>query len=1351
MLAISLSGLSGNIHFNHLDNTQGLPQINVMSIYQDETGAMWFGTAEGICRYNGNAIQIFKSSSEYPRLSQNNIQTITGNKKGAVYIKADFDLIKYDIVEEKFRLLKEDINEIFYIDEKLWFVSDDRVYTYSERNDTISPYTALNENIGTISALCVSGKNDIWVGGRNGLTVLKADDSPDLKKNNLLENISVNSIYIDRDGLIWVGTNDKGVYIFDDEGNLKHHYFHIAERNSLSNDQVRTIVEDDSGTVWIGTFFGLNSFNKNTGKWENYIHDDTQPHSLSHSSVFSIYEDEQGALWIGTYFGGVNYFNPKYDIFNFYNASSVGKNNLSFPFVGKMVEDQSGNLWICTEGGGLNCLNLETRKFTRYLYDGYDPDSAIRYNLKSIYYDETGNKLYIGIHNVGLCVFDLKTKSHKLLNQFDITKKALSGNSIRTIKRHKDSIIIQTQGGLFRINIGEDEIKPFSDDKELNDLINSNSIYSFFIDTKDRLWLSTWGLKCIDLNTKEVKQYSYHENNPHSIGKFEVSSILETKSGELFFGTIGSGLFRYRPQTNDFESYTQENGKQFSNFCYHISEISEGYLLLLHNNAFTIFDPQNGNTLYRSSRNFPITGFFDGNSSYITRNKEIFIGGTNGLVSVQESQLLNFSPVDYSLYFDKLFINNKYVSPGDDSKILKKTLSLCDEIKLRYNQNNLSIEFATSNYSKDAVLNYEYKLEHFDENWNRAFFNTIVYTNISPGEYKLLLREIDSSKEADKNKFKSLVIKISPPFYKTTFAYLIYLISLLAIITGIIHFFVWRSQISSALEIERKEKEQNEKLNQMKLIFFTNVSHELRTPLTLIIAQAESILSKSPEHKLKQKISKVLNNATHMRDLISELLDFRKREQGYYTLKIEGVNLVDYIKDIYESFSEYARKRHITYTYDFSEGENIIAYIDKVQFKKAIYNLLSNAFKYTSAPGSITIRLRSDDYIHILIEDNGIGISSDELSKIFQRFYQVEYRTSGFSLGTGIGLALTKEIVESHRGEIRVDSALNKGSIFEIKLLKGYSHFNETELKENFPAAITLPCRPDQCENNPEESEGNKEIDSGDNTNSPYSILIVEDNEELLELLRDAFSDKYNVYTALNGKTGLEMATEFMPDIILSDVMMPEMSGKEMCYKIKNNINLSHIPVVMLTARDSTDQTIEGYMFGADDYVVKPFNMEILKARCNSIVKNRQLLRRNMAKDGGPVITFDVQSEQEEKFLKKATEIIKQNFDNPEFDMNMLASELGMGRNKLYAEMKEITNLSPNEFALNLKMRESIHLLQNHLHLNISEIGIDLGFSSTKYFSKCFKHFYGISPAQWRKENAVIKKKDNGDKHPAST
>ena len=1329
----------GNIYFNHLGNTQGLPQINIMSIYQDETGAMWFGTIEGLCRYNGKETQIFRSSEKYPGLTKNNIMAITGNKKGSIYIKADYDLVEYKIAEEKFHaVLDNNVNEIFYKNGKLWIATNEGIFTYSDEG--ISLYSSQNNDEGTASVLAVSDDNKVWIGGRRGLKLIDPSGK-ESKKNNFLQGITINTIYLDKNNNVWAGTYDDGVYKFNEEGKLLAHHYHIPGQNSISNNQVRTIIEDDAGIIWIGTFFGLNSFDPETEKWTNYIHDDTQPHSLSHSSVFSIYNDKQGTLWIGTYFGGVNYFNPEYDIFQFYNASSTGNNNLSFPFVGKMAEDNNGNLWICTEGGGLNRLNLDSRQFSRYLYDGYDFESVSRYNLKAIYFEPSSNKLYLGIHNGGLCIFDINTNNYKIIRPSLSTKQTLPDYSIRDIKKYKNSLIFLTREGLSRMEINEEVFKPFSEDKELNTIINSKFIYQFHIDKENRLWFSSIStLRRIDLNTLEIKEYTYEKNNPNSIGKFRITSILETKNGDLFFGTIGSGLFRYCPETDSFENYTEENKSQISNFCYYISELPAGNLMLLHNDGFSIFDPKRKNTIYRSPNNFPITGFFEGSSAYITRNNEIFIGGTNGMASVNESKLINITTTDYPVYFDKLFINNKYVCPGDGTNVLRQTLPFCSEINLKYNQNNIAIEYATSNYSQADILNYEYKLENFDSEWNRASSNTIIYTNINPGEYNLLLREINPQINNEGVKIQALRINISPPLYKTALAYIIYLILFLTTIVGIIRFFVWRSQINSALEMERKEKEQNEKLNQMKFKFFTNISHELRTPLTLIIAQTESLLNtKNLEHNLKDKISKVLNNASHMRGLISELLDFRKQEQGYYDLKVEEVYLPDYIMDIYQAFTEYAKKHNISYKFEFPHEEEITVFIDKNQFKKAIYNLLSNAFKYTSDGGEITIRLHVDEYVSIEIEDNGIGISADALSRIFERFYQVEYRTSGFSLGTGIGLALTKEIVESHHGEIKVRSTVNEGSIFEIKLLKGHQHFESRDLKNITSLEITdIENKPieEKNQNIQEEKElTDYNLNNNDNTDSPFSILIVEDNEELLMLLADAFSPKYKVFTATNGRVGLEMATEIIPDIILSDIMMPEMTGKEMCYKIKNTINLSHIPVVLLTSQDSVDQTIEGYMFGADDYVVKPFNMEILKTRCISLVKNRKLLYRNISNAEKSSIPYDIQSEHEEKFINKATEIIKQNFDNPDFDMNMLASELGIGRNRMYAKIKEITNLTPNEFTLNLKLQESVDMLKNYLHLNISEISIALGFSSTKYFSRCFKTYYGITPAQWRKDN----------------
>lgn len=1314
-----------DIYFNHLGNSDGLSQINVLSIYQDETGAMWFGTVEGLCRYNGRETETFVSSSKNKGLTQNIIYSICGDKRGNIYIRADYDLIKYNIHKQEFETIKQGgVRTFFYKDNTLWYVLDGSIRQY--KNNESEEYCKLDKSIGRVACMYIDGDNSIWLGSDKGITILYSKNNQN--KRNVLENISVTTIYKDSKQNIWVGSFNDGVYLLNKNARQMAHYTHIAGQRSLSNNQIRTIIEDRSGKMWIGTFFGLNRYDPVIQDWSVYIHVDNIPHSISHTSIFSLYEDSQGTIWAGTYFGGVNYFNTDMNNFRFYNANHSSENHLSFPFVGRMAEDDSGNLWICTEGGGLNCLNLSTRRFSHYMYDGYNYESTSKNNLKSIWYHQ--GKLYIGLHTGGLAIFDTKTKKYKTLTSDKKDPYSLSSNSIREMQHYNGDLYVLTSLNLMRMDINSEKFYPLSEDPKLQQVIGNDFIYSFYIDSKDRIWVSGFDkLRCVNLHSKEYKDYMYEEDNPHSIGKFRVTTILETKKGELFFGTAGSGVFKYRAKTDDFESYTKDKNSLESDFCYYITETSAGNLIVLSNSTITVLDPKgNGNIIFQSSPNFPITGFFQGSSAYVTKEHEIFIGGINGLVSLFEPDLKNVTSSNYNLYFDKLYINNKLVQPGDNTRILRKTLSQSSMVELKHNQNNITVEFASSNYIFHTVREYEYKLDGFDNEWKLATSNTLIYTNMNPGKYKLLVREADKGHGA---KICELDIKISPPIYASMPAYMLYSMLFILSLIGLIKFSTWRSRLNSALEMERREKEQIEKLNQSKLSFFTNISHELRTPLTLIIGQTEMALKESDlSTELHNKISKVYKNATHMRTLITELLDFRKQELGFIKLRISEINIVDYVKGIYESFTEYAVKLNISYRFECSEN-TIMAFVDPSQYHKAISNLLSNAFKYTYENGEITVRVKpAGRFVSIQVEDNGIGISTEELSKIFERFYQVEYRSSKFSLGTGIGLALAKQVIESHKGKINVTSANNKGSIFEILLLLGKDHFSEEELAYS-QKNIILYESPDI---DILESEDTSVIDEEDGTSVP-SVLIVEDSNEVLELLVEAFSQKYKVYTATNGKAGLKKTLEIQPDLIISDVMMPEMSGKEMCYQIKNNINISHIPVLLLTAQTSASQTIEGYMYGADDYVTKPFNIEVLLSRCHSLIMNRKLLYQSISRNetNPPVITSNVLSEYEQAFIDKAIKIVRKNFDNSEFDMNILASELGLGRNKLYSQIKEISGLTPNEFTLNIKLKEACHLLENVPNMNISDIAYSLGFSTTKYFSKTFKTFYDISPMQWRK------------------
>lgn len=641
------------------------------------------------------------------------------------------------------------------------------------------------------------------------------------------------------------------------------------------------------------------------------------------------------------------------------------------------------------------------------------------------------------------------------------------------------------------------------------------------------------------------------------------------------------------------------------------------------------------------------------------------------------------------------------------------------------------MEFATFNYNSDRNRLFEYYLDGFDKVWTQTSGTTVTYTNLPPGDYTLKVRSMEN-KESLKDAI-CLNIHVSAPFYATIWAYLFYVLCLTALMVAFVRFKTRQAALRSSLEFERKEKERIEELNQVKLRFFTNISHEFRTPLTLILGQIEVLMQMDLGTTVYNRIQRIYKNAWHMRNLISELLDFRKQEQGYLKLRVEEQNLVTFTRQIYMCFYEYAQKKEITYRFDSVE-ETISVWFDPIQLQKVIFNLLSNAFKYTSNKGNITVEVRKvASQAVVSVCDTGIGIPVEHISKIFDRFYQTDNASSSssFTLGTGIGLALAKGIMNMHHGKIEVESTVGEGTKFILSLPLGNRHFSDEEMavtegRESLIIPETSVSSYGQLmAEEIKEPESQKNMDEEDKP----TILLVDDNTELLSMLEDIFLPMYNVYTACNGREGLEMAQQIQPDLIVSDVIMPEMSGKDLCYKIKTNVELSHISVVLLTAQTSVEYVVEGLMFGADDYITKPFNIKVLVARCNNLIKNK---KRLIAHYAGKIITespvAEAINEKDKELLTKCVNIVRENFENPDFDVTALASELCMGRSKLYMQFKQMTGLTPNEFILKVKLDEAMSLLTEHPELNITEISVRLGFSSPRYFSKSFKAFFGIAP-----------------------
>lgn len=679
---------------------------------------------------------------------------------------------------------------------------------------------------------------------------------------------------------------------------------------------------------------------------------------------------------------------------------------------------------------------------------------------------------------------------------------------------------------------------------------------------------------------------------------------------------------------------------------------------------------------------------------------------------------------------------------GDETEVLTKAFPYTQKLKLSHNQNNLILSFALPDYEQQlSQKQFQYKLDGFDKKWIKTSQTEVHYTNLDPGTYTLRVAAINNSSNQSgdiTDKEISMQLTISAPWYATWWAFLLYIISFIGCLYYFISSRIAKRTLALSLEKERFEKQQIEQLNQEKLVFFTNVSHEFRTPLTLIISHIDIILQKSSLNpSIYNQILKIRKNAQQMSNLISELLEFRKLEQNHKTLQISQQDITPFLKEIYFSFVDYAHLRNIHYDFQLSETPTL-CWFDSQLLEKVFFNLLSNAFKYTPDNGNIIISGRTtDNEVEISISDTGSGIAKNDVSQIFARFFQANNQKPGeySSPGTGIGLALSKTIVEKHHGTITVDSTLGKGSTFTVRLPRNADVFqadkniqlsNQQQESSIVPGSLDVLPETDTYLTESVHTENAEE--------KTHTVLLVEDNEEQLQLLTELFSPFYEVICATNGEEGLKQVYEHKIDLIISDIMMPKMSGTEMCLQIKNNIDYCHIPLILLTALNSTEQNIEGLNRGADDYITKPFHAQLLLARANNLIRSRLLMQHQFDKKPISEIDLTCINPLDKDILKRTAESIEQHIDDTEYDIPVLCKEVGIGRSLLYTKFKALTGMTPNNFILNYRLKHAAALLQQYPDIPIAEVSDRCGFSSPVYFSRCFKNQYGCTPQNYRKE-----------------
>lgn len=1301
------------IHFSSLTTADGLSQTTVNDIYIDEYGMVWIGTNYGLNRYNGHSIEVFHNEKGNPNsIPDSKILRITGDRKGHLWMMCQTGISELDLHTMTFRtLFTGEARSIYHHAESnvLYACIGRKIMEWIPENNCFTETVGI-EVASNINDMVISGSH-MFIGTANNGTWKMNMNNHSLEC--IIRTANATRLYKDSKENIWIGTWQTGLYKYDHDGEVSSLRHDPANPNSLNSDFVRCCCEDETGKMWIGTILGLECYDPDTGEFTHYKDGNSNLPQLNHSSVWCTTRDNQGNIWIGTYYGGVNWLNPQYDVYTWHTLSATEGNGLSSMIIGCMVEDSQGNMWIATEGGGLNRLDKKTGKTRWYTKQSCGLSSD---NIQSLHYDREDEVLWIGTHLGGLNRLDIGRGTVRSYIFDDKRGLKITQKIIKDIESYNDSLILATHDGVYMFDKSSGRRRKMFTDNDMVYLTKTAG--KMFIDSRNNLWISIYnqGVICHDLTTGSTRLF--RPSGEGTLSDANINSIIEDHNGKIWLSTSSFGLDMYDPETMTFTNFDKSNCGILSNRIYELKQsVSTRNILMTTSSGFCSFDPVMKKCInYDKANGFPVTDIND-NSLYVTKDSTVFIGSIHGMVSFKEGTL-NMTEKPYTITMSGLTVNGKKIVPKDQSGILTKTLPETRTLYLKSDISMFSIEFSTSNYLSANKCDVKYRLEGYSDEWHSAHGqNMITYSSIPPGRYRLVLRPTSHDESICPD--ATLDIRILRPWYKSWYSFLVYIILSIAIIYILLKLY-WNSlQLKQSIIYEKKKSQDIEDLNQSKLRFFSYVSHEIRTPLTVIIAQIETLMSsKDFTPGTYKKVLSIYQNSVQLKGLISELLEFRKQELGKLKIKAGPHDIVKLVSEFYLVFDEYAKSKNISFTIE-KETNHLEVWYDPNQLQKVFRNLISNAIKYTDAGGEIKIFLGmlGNDMI-FKISDTGCGISKDEQENIFTNFYRVDRVESKGQDGTGIGLALAKGIIEQHSGTISVESTEGQGTTFIVTLPLGYSHFSAEQLEE---------------ESQNENSDTAEEIrEEAVVPHRNKTMLIVDDNESIRNLLSEIFEPFYNIRTASDGEKGWETVQEELPDIVVSDVLMPKLSGTELCRKIKSEISTCHIPVVLLTARVDIDQNIEGILTGADDYIGKPFNTKLLISRCNNLVNSRIMLQEKFSKS--PEISSKMLATNpiDNDILDRATSIIEQHMDDPDFNVNVFAHEMAMSRTNLFTKIKAITGQTPNDFVMTLRLKKAALLLKNNPELSAAEIADRTGFTSAKYFSKCFNDVYHMRPSAYR-------------------
>jgi signal transduction histidine kinase/ligand-binding sensor domain-containing protein/DNA-binding response OmpR family regulator len=1435
MVTGSLFSQKRGYRFNYYTTDDGLTQNMVDCIFRDSRGFMWFGTWNGLNRFDGYTFKTFRAGAGGDHTLGNNfIHDLDEDQFNNLWIATSGGLYIYIYSEGRFRC-----------------------FTHSPEESTISS--------DRVNCILVDGENNLWIGTDAGLDVAVIKGSGDamevfrhmdiMAENGSPGSLAIQTIFQDQWGNIWVGT-DGGLALVDRHaGTITMFNYQEEDLNTISNDDVQAIMQDRQGDFWIGTAAGLNRFDYRNRRFYRYYFDPGQENSLVHNSVVDIIQDLHGNLVIGT-LGGISVLDRESGLFYNYSYHEHFNTELNNDFVNCLFGDHEGNVWIGTERGGINQYNVYQNEFEYYVSLPGENQSLSNNTINSVYEDESA--LWVGTAGGGLNRIDKNTGRYARYRHDVDRPRSLSGDFVTCIHRdNAGNLLVGTWGEGLNILPGSAEkagdfIHYAEDPEGAGSLINNfistlteNQFGSIWIgsrgglqmyhprtgeffrfpldssgldiadvgclnfDHNNNLWVGTeGGLYLIPysetepyrLNIHQAERYSHDTGDPNSLSGDYVISVLDDSNGNIWIGTYGNGLNKLTCDSGaalNFIRFTEDQGL-CNNTIYAIQEDHQGNLWLSTDNGLSRFDTERE----VFTNYFKVDGLlhnqFYWSSSFKNDQGRIYFGSMKGLLSFNPEEISEHADepgvilTDFRIYNQSVKVGAEYYGEVP----LDHPIPVNEKIVLSHKIKEFSLEFSALYFEHPGRVSYAYKLEGFDEQWHYVDSRRryASYTNLRGGDYTFMVRATLREGQFERAPLE-LSITILPPFWVKPWFIVTWILIIISLLVTYNRFrvFTFRRRQKELEELVaertaqiRGQKEQLEKqnieilkqrdevvelnrkvqqANQQQMRFFTHMSHEFKTPLTLIIAPLEQMImelsSRNPHHKTLLLIKR---NAQRLLHLINQLMEVRSLRTGKMALRASKGDLVGFLENITLSFYGLAEQKKIIFEFNAYPG-TLETYFDRDKIENMLYNLLSNAFKYTPEGGQIMVSVtevrekvlepgevsiipaheqrqsRIEKYAEIKVQDTGYGIEEDELKRIFKRFFKIPVSDIPEIKGAGIGLYLTKELIRNHKGQLYIRSRRGEGTVFTILIPLGSAFLNLEEIIEPGPQGKVIPklhvdLLADQIEQQRRMRDARSSPVTGEG-GSGSLVLVIDDDPDMIAYTAGYLSENFQLMTAYNGEEGLELARQHLPDLIISDIMMPGLDGIELCQRLRRDLLTSHIPIILLTSRSEVEDYLEGLEAGAIDYIAKPYDMKILESKVRNLIQNRERLKRLYTSTDVEDLRNVRKVKVKDQFLNRVIVTIENHMADHHFGVSELAEDLCVSRSLLHKKLISSIEQSASSLINSIRLKKAALLLLEG-EKKVSEIAFEVGFNDPKYFSKMFKKQFGATPSEFIETNIAV-------------